>query len=98
MHDARTRIVHLICEMGLRMEVAGVALRDRFKSPLTQEQLADATGVTAVHVNRVLKALAPEGVIARETRILAVESWERLTEAGDFRSSYLHPLEVSLPA
>jgi CRP-like cAMP-binding protein len=96
--DARTRIAHLICEVGLRMEAAGVAVRDRFESPLTQEQFADATGLTAVHVNRVLKALTSEGVIAREKRILAVDSWERLTEAGDFRSSYLHPLEVSLPA
>ena len=87
--DARTRLCHLLCEIGLRQEAAGIGARDRFELPLTQEQLADATGLTAVHVNRVLQGLRAERVIASEKRVVNVSSWDELTRIGDFRSAYL---------
>jgi CRP-like cAMP-binding protein len=94
--NARARIAHLLCEIGLRVEAAGVAERRRYDLPLTQEQLGDATGLTAVHVNRVLQALTSDGVIGRDKRSVEVQSWERLAEVGDFRSSYLHPMDAAL--
>ena len=51
---------------------------------MTQEQLADATGLTAVHVNRVLKGLKAEALIDRTRRIVSFPDWERLREVGDF--------------
>lgn len=48
--DARTRIGHLLCEFALRLEVAGLGDQCHYELPMTQEQLADAVGLTSVHV------------------------------------------------
>lgn len=87
--DARTRIAHVLCELGVRMEAAGVGRRDRFDLPLTQEQLADVTGLTIVHVNRVLQGLRAAGLISRGKRPMKVADWQSLADAGDFREDYL---------
>ena len=58
---------------------------------MTQEQLADTAGLTAVHVNRTSKALEKEGLISRPNpRTILVAEWRKLAEAGDFDSNYLH--------
>jgi CRP-like cAMP-binding protein len=88
--DARTRIAHLLCELGYRQELAGIAPRDFYWLPLTQEQLADATGLTSVHVNRVLGTLRSEGVLSARARQVQVPDWSRLATIGDFRTTYLH--------
>jgi CRP-like cAMP-binding protein len=87
--DARTRIAHLLCELGIRQEEAGVCPRDNYELPMTQEQLADATGLTSVHVNRVLGNLRAEGIIGGRNRHVFVPDWGRLTSVGDFRTNYL---------
>jgi CRP-like cAMP-binding protein len=88
--DAQTRIAHLLCEFGVRLEVLGLGDRSSYELPMTQDQLADATGLTAVHVNRSLKELEARGVIARTLRYVAVADWPKLKEAGDFDEAYLH--------
>jgi predicted transcriptional regulator len=57
---------------------------------MTQEQLADAVGLTSVHVNRVLKQLGEEGLIKRDRRSIVIEDWQRMRDAGDFNERYLH--------
>jgi CRP-like cAMP-binding protein len=89
--DARTRISHLLCEIALRGKVAGVGESTEFELPLTQEQLGDTTGLTAVHVNRTLHLLEAEGLIRRKgSRSVKIVNWRNLAEAGDFESNYLH--------
>ena len=89
--DARTRIAHLLCEVSLRMQVAGLGQQTNYEMPMTQEQLADATGLTAVHVNRTLKQLQKDGVIERSSpRSIVIGDWKKLAETGDFNSNYLH--------
>ena len=88
--DSRARVAHILCEFSLRLESAGLARNHRYELPMTQEQLADAVGLTSVHVNRVLKQLGEEGLISRNKRSVAIEDWERLREAGDFNERYLH--------
>jgi CRP-like cAMP-binding protein len=89
--DAHTRIAHLLCEFSLRLKVAGLGEQTNYELPMTQEQLADATGLTAVHVNRTLKALVQEGMIERNNgRGIIIGDWHKLAEAGDFDSTYLH--------
>ncbi len=88
--DARTRMSHLLCEFFVRIQAAGLAAGDGYELPINQEQLADALGLTPVHVNRTLKALEADGVIERRKRSLAFPSWERLREAADFNARYLH--------
>jgi CRP-like cAMP-binding protein len=88
--DARTRAAHLLCEFALRLEAAGLGERCDYDLPMTQEQLADAVGLTSVHVNRVLKQLGEERLISRDRRSIVIEDWAELRNAGDFNERYLH--------
>lgn len=88
--DARSRLAHLLCEFGSRMQAQGLGRLDGYELPITQEQLADALGLTPVHVNRTLKSLEASGLITRTRRHISMPSWERIREAGDFNQRYLH--------
>src|SRR5215213_3611767 len=66
--QARARTAHLLCEFAMRLEVAGLGEHCNYELPMTQEQLADALGVTPVHVNRTLMSLTADGFIARTKR------------------------------
>lgn len=89
--DGPTRIAHLLCEFALRMKVAGIGELTRYDLPMTQEQLADATGLTPVHVNRSIKNLETRGLIERfSPRSITIGDWRNLATAGDFNSAYLH--------
>src|SRR5215218_5230260 len=82
--DARTRVAHLLCEFAVRLRIAGLAHDRHYELPMTQEQLADATGLTSVHINRTLKGLEEEGLIERENpRVVNIGDWRRLAEVGD---------------
>ena len=89
--DSKTRLAHLLCEFALKLDAVGIGETLNYELPMTQEQLADATGLTAVHVNRMLQALVSEGLIERVTsRSVLIGDWKRLASAGDFDRSYLH--------
>jgi CRP-like cAMP-binding protein len=88
--DARARIAHILCEFAVRLEARGLASDHGFELPMTQEQLADATGLTSVHVNRVLKSLEADGLISRKRRQIHFNDWRALQDAGDFSRRYLH--------
>jgi CRP-like cAMP-binding protein len=88
--EARTRLAHVLCEVAVRLEAEGLADQYRYELPMTQEQLADALGLTPVHVNRTLKALEGEGLITRNKRMVSFPDWRRMREAGDFNQRYLH--------
>jgi CRP-like cAMP-binding protein len=89
--DARTRISHLLCEFSLRIKLAGLGEEDTYELPMTQEQLADATGLTSVHVNRTIKLLDQQGLIERSNpRSIHIGDWKKLAAAGDFDSNYMH--------
>jgi CRP-like cAMP-binding protein len=88
--DARTRTAHLLCEIGIRLRMAGLGERDLFNLPFTQEQMADALALTNVHVSRMLALLAAEGLIERHNRRLTILDFARLATVGDFDPRYLH--------
>ena len=88
--DARSRIAHMLCEFAVRREAAGLGTPERFLLPMTQEHIADATGLTPVHVNRMLMSLANDGIIDRNKREIGIADWERMRRAADFEPSYLH--------
>lgn len=88
--DARMRLAHMLCEFAIRLDAAGLGSHMKWQLPMTQEQLADCTGLTAVHVNRTLQALGKEGLITRTRRSVTVNDWKALARAGDFESGYLH--------
>jgi CRP-like cAMP-binding protein len=88
--DSRARVAHILCEFSMRLQAAGLAKDHVYELPMTQEQLADAVGLTSVHVNRVLKQLGEEGLIDRDRRTIRIVDWKRMREAGDFNERYLH--------
>jgi CRP-like cAMP-binding protein len=87
--DARTRILHLMCELYERQRSAGLAREGGFELPLSQEQLGDATGLTAVHVNRTLQALGQEGMFERERRSVRIVDLHSMKVQADFDATYL---------
>ena len=88
--DAKGRIAHMLCEFAVRREKAGLGAPERFELPMTQAEIADATGLTSIHVNRMLQALAEDGAIARTRRLIEITDWERLRRIADFHAAYLH--------
>ena len=88
--DAKTRAAHMLCEFAVRLESAGLGQKDGYELPMTQEQLADALGLTSVHTNRTLMALGAEGLITRTKRAVRIDDWPRLARVGDFNPAYLH--------
>jgi CRP-like cAMP-binding protein len=88
--DARTRLSHLLCEFGVRLEAAGLGNSCDYEMPMTQEQLGDCTGLTTVHINRTLMALDAEGLTQRSKRAVHINDWKSLAKVGDFHSAYLH--------
>jgi len=88
---SRARIAHLLCELAVRLErIGGDGDDGMFDFPLTQEQIADATGLTSVHTNRTLQSLRRDGLIHLNSGSLRILDWEGLREAGDFDELYLH--------
>jgi CRP-like cAMP-binding protein len=83
-------IAHLLCELHARMTMAGQVTEATFSLPLTQEELADATGMTVVHMNRVLQQLRSAGLIEKSQKTLTVVDVAALREAAGFDDAYLH--------
>lgn len=96
--DSRSRIAHLLCEFAYRISAQQLERNGMYELPMTQEQLADATGLTAVHVNRVLQALQREGLIERDRRMVRFPDWQRLQDVADFNPRYLHTREMPASA
>ena len=89
--DGQTRVAHVLCEFALRLKHAGLGDESGYNLPMTQDQLADVTGLTSVHVNRSIKNLESEGLISRVSpREIVIGDWKRLAAKGDFDSLYLH--------
>lgn len=88
--SALARVGHLLCELTARLEVVGLADRTGFDLPLTQSDLADATGLTAVHVNRMLKQLRGQEIVTVRQGRVVIHDWDRLVEESEFSTEYLH--------
>jgi CRP-like cAMP-binding protein len=84
------RVAHLICELYLRALGIGLAKDDDFALPLSQLVLADALGMTAVHINRVLKELRLAGAMSIKRRSVTILDTAKLVEIAGFDENYLH--------
>ncbi|MGU3340787.1 Crp/Fnr family transcriptional regulator [Methylobacterium mesophilicum] len=88
--EAYSRMAHLFCELITRMEAVGLAPDRTCPLPMTQSELGDALGITAVHVNRVVGDLRDAGLITSRSRRLTVLDWEGLAAVAEFDPTYLH--------
>ncbi|HEX8418174.1 MAG TPA: Crp/Fnr family transcriptional regulator [Methylobacterium sp.] len=84
------RIAHLFCEMYVKLHAVGLAQDHAYDFPLKQGDLADALGITNVHVNRVLKDVRRRGLITLQARRLVIHDWPALAAMAGFDPSYLH--------
>ena len=87
---AYERVAHLICELHVRMGNVGLVTDGEMSLPLTQSDLAEALGLTPVHVNRMLRQLRLDGLITFKSFRLKILDLDRLVEAAGFHPGYLH--------
>jgi len=87
---AYERTAHLLCEVLVRLDAVGLVRDQSYSLPLTQAELADAIGVSPVHMNRVIQKLRKEDLITLQGGTLKVQNWEGLKSVGGFDPAYLH--------
>jgi CRP-like cAMP-binding protein len=87
--DAIARLSHLLCEMAVRSERAGLGDRHSFQLPVTQTDLGDATGLTSVHINRTLKELRTRSVATARAGKVVIQDWNQLASIGEFSEDYM---------
>lgn len=83
------RTAFLFCEIFERSRRAGTAFPDRCAFPLTQLDLADALGMSVVHINRVLKSLRDRELASLDSGWIHIRDWRRLASVASFESDYL---------
>jgi CRP-like cAMP-binding protein len=88
--SAKERIGHLLYEMLVRYRMVEMAPDDSFDFPITQADLADATGLTPVHANRTLQKLRREGLIETKGKMIKIVDPEGLKKLAQFNGAYLH--------
>lgn len=89
--SALERLAHILCELYLRLDWGGYIKNGGCRFPLTQVDLAEATSLTPVHVNRMLQELRREGLIELQHRMLTIPDLDRLKQLAGFNDHYLRP-------
>lgn len=87
--SAMERIAHLLCEIAVRLDGPPQSDTVQFPFPLTQSDLADATGLSVVHVNRSLQALRRQVGLVLERRRMTIASWTEMAGVAEFDPCYL---------
>lgn len=88
--QALERLAHLFCELASRLEVVGLMEDRRFQLPFTQSDLADACGLSGVHVNRTVKELRRRNLLTWESQMVEFVDRKALEELAEFDPDYLH--------
>jgi CRP-like cAMP-binding protein len=91
---AREKVAHLICELRERMRNIDREEGGQFAMPLTQPDLADALGLTAVHINRVVRELMQEKILEIRKGQVTVLDLAALTKIAEFDPNYLHAQSI----
>ena len=88
--QAERRTAHLMCELLHRFRAVAVAEDDHLKLAMTQEDVADTLGLSAVHVNRTLTTLRRKGLLVWERGVVRSPDWPGLCQFAGFKPDYLH--------
>jgi CRP-like cAMP-binding protein len=86
---AYAQFAHLICEFAMRMHAVGLMEAKVCAMPFTQADMADALGLSNVHVSRVLGRLRKQGLLTWQDGVLTIKNWQKLQKAAEFDPSYL---------
>ncbi len=87
--DANERMAHFLLELGARLALVGMGSQAGYDCPLTQYHLADALGLSSVHVNRVLRRLREERLVTFRNGHVSFDDYEGLVALARFDPSYL---------
>lgn len=87
--DADARMAHFLLEMGARLALVGIGSTKGYACPLTQYHLADALGLSAIHVNRVLRLLRERGLVTFRTGQVTFHDHAALVDLAEFDPAYL---------
>ncbi len=87
--DAEARMAHLLLELGAKLALVGLGSKAGYACPLTQYHLADALGLSAVHVNRVLRKLREDGLATFRNGRVTFDDFDRLAALADFDPAYM---------
>jgi CRP-like cAMP-binding protein len=88
--DAVSRVAHMLCELAIRCQSAGLCSADDFEWPMTKEQIADATALAPAAVARTLESLANVGALNAHGGTYRIEDWAQLKQVAEFDDAYLH--------
>lgn len=83
------RMAHFLLELGARLKLVGLGDRSGYDCPLSQYLLADALGLSAVHVNRVLRGLREKGLLTFQKGHVTFDNFDGLVKLADFDVTYL---------
>lgn len=83
------RTAHFLLEFGARLKLVGLGTKEGYACPLTQYLLADALGLSAIHVNRVLRKLREAGMLTFRDGFVTFDNYNRLVEFAEFDPVYL---------
>lgn len=87
--NSTERMAHFLLELGARLTLVGLGSKDGYACPLTQYLLADALGLSAVHVNRVLRQLREEGMVTFQNGFVDFDNYDQLVNFAGFEQSYM---------
>jgi CRP-like cAMP-binding protein len=88
--SAIERTAHFFMELAERLNLVGLATEAEFKCPLSQSLLADALGLTTIHVNRVLRQLREQDLLTLKKGSVRIHDLNRLRELAGFQGGYLN--------
>ena len=74
------RLGYMLLELRARLDLAGVVAGNRFRLPMTQEQIGDRTGLSLIHVNRVLRILRERGLVTISRGMVEIHDLAGLRE------------------
>ncbi|MCJ2088624.1 Crp/Fnr family transcriptional regulator [Methylobacterium sp. E-005] len=96
--QALGRVAHIFCELYLRQKAIGLANGTSCPLAPKQSELADALGLTSVHLNRVLRTLRLRGLVTLGGGVLTIENWNELAALAEFDPTFLHQADDEAPA
>jgi CRP/FNR family transcriptional regulator, anaerobic regulatory protein len=97
-NSARGRVAALLLQIATRLKFANLPVDEGFALPLTQEEIGDLTGLTAVHVNRTMRVLSEQGLISRSGNVLKILHHDRLARVANYNARKAEIDESWLPA
>ena len=86
--SAKSRIAALLLEIVVRHRIMGEGGLDEVDIPMTQEEIGDATGLTSVHVNRMMQELSRDGLISRKRNAVKIVEEDKLVDLASYVNRY----------